>query len=111
VAPAAGAGAVARSGEVARAGEVGGIVATESEASALIVLSAPVDGVIELYVFPAGDTPEDATSSAAVAVRAYEYVDVPGGSGAPLGAAAVDGVEPTWDSERWRGWLEGLVTD
>ncbi|MBB1036231.1 SRPBCC domain-containing protein, partial [Dietzia sp. CQ4] len=32
-------------------------------------------------------------------------------SGAPLGAAAVDGVEPTWDSERWRGWLEGLVTD
>ncbi|MFN3338678.1 MAG: SRPBCC family protein [Dietzia sp.] len=110
VAPAAGAGTVTRSGDVTRSGEVGGIVATESEASALIVLSAPVDGVIELYVFPAGDTPEDATSSAAVAVRAYEYVDAPGTSGAPLGAAAVDGVEPTWDAEHWRGWLEGLVT-
>ncbi|WP_216692924.1 SRPBCC family protein [Dietzia psychralcaliphila] len=116
VAPAAGTGAVARSGEVtrsgavARSGEVGGIVATESEASALIVLSAPVDGVIELYVFPAGDTPEDAKGSAAVAVRAYEYVDAPGTTGAPLGAAAVDGVEPTWDAERWRGWLEALVT-
>ncbi|MDX2356266.1 SRPBCC domain-containing protein [Dietzia sp. PP-33] len=111
VAPASGTGTGADSGSgaVARSGEVGGIVATESLASALIVLSAPVDGVIELYVFPAGDTPEDAQGSAAVAVRAYEYVDAPGGSGSPLGAAAVDGVEPTWDAERWRRWLDGLV--
>ena len=105
-----GAGTAGDTGAVARSGEVGGIVASSSLASTLIVLSAPVDGVLELYAFPAGDTHEDATSSAAVAVRMYEYVDAPGGTGEPLGAAAVDGVEPTWDAVRWRGWLEGLIT-
>lgn len=113
VAPAAGAGGAPGdgTGAVARSGEVGGIVATDSEASAIILLSAPVDGVLELYAFPAGDTHEDATGSAAIAVRVYEYVDAPGSTGEPLGAAAVDGVEPTWDAPRWRAWLDGLVTD
>lgn len=101
--PASGAAAVARSGEV------GGIVARESEASVTLILSAPVDGMLELYAFPAGDTPEDATGSAAIGVRVYEYVDAPGSTGEPLGAAAIDGVEPTWDAPRWRGWLEGLL--
>lgn len=110
VTPAAGAGTAGDTGAVARSGEVGGIVASSSDASTLIVLSAPVDGVLELYAFPAGDTHEDATGSAAIAVRMYEYVDAPGSAGAPLGAAAVDGVEPTWDAVRWRGWLEGLIT-
>lgn len=120
VAPAAGAGAgrvaepdgpdAAGAGSVARSGEVGGIVAASSEASATILLSAPADGVLELYAFPSGDTPEAAASSAALAVRVYEYVDAPLSTGAPLGAAAVDGVEPTWDATRWRDWLTYLTT-
>lgn len=113
IAPTAGAGAAGNGssgpGAVARSGEVGGIVAASSEASATIVLSAPTDGVLELYAFPSGDTPEDAANRAALAVRVYEYVDSPGGSGEPLGAAAVDGVEPTWDAPRWRTWLGGLA--
>lgn len=117
VAPAAGVGAGAATagsgddgeGAVARAGEVGGIVAASSAAAATILLSAPVDGVLELYAFPAGETAEAAATGAAVAVRVYEYVTVPGGGDEPLGAAAVDGVEPTWDAPRWRGWLDGLA--
>lgn len=110
VAPAAGVGAGSDgSGAVARSGEVGGIVAVSSEASATILLSAPADGVLELYAYPAGDTPEDAASHVALAVRVYEYVGAPGGSGDPLGAAAVDGVEPTWDAPRWREWLDALT--
>lgn len=96
-------------GAVARSGEVGGIVAMSSEASATVILSAPIDGVLELYAFPSGDTPEAAASRAALAVRVFEYVDAPGGSGEPLGAAAVDGVGPTWDAPRWREWLDGLA--
>lgn len=117
VAPAAGPGASGTSpdasgvGAVARSGEVGGIVATRSEASAAVILSAPADGVLELYAFPSGDTPEDAADHSALAVRMYEYVDVPGGTGDPLGAAAVDGVGPTWDAPRWREWLSGLLGD
>lgn len=116
VAPAAGVGAAGPAGSgdddegaVARSGEVGGIVAASSGASATILLSAPLDGVVELYAFPAGETPESATHHAAVAVRVYEYVTVPGGGDEPLGAAAVDGVEPTWDAPRWRAWLDELA--
>lgn len=117
VAPAAGVGAAGPGtgddgeGAVARSGEVGGIVAASSPAAATILLSAPVDGVLELYAYPAGESAEDAANSAAVAVRVYEYVTAPGGTGEPLGAAAVDGVEPTWDAPRWRAWLDGLLTD
>ena len=117
VAPAAGVGGgtggpgADGTGAVARSGEVGGIVARVSEAAATVILSAPVDGMLELFAFPAGETPEDATGRAAVGVRVYEYVDVPGGTGEPLGAAAVDGVEPTWDALRWRAWLDGLIAD
>lgn len=115
IAPAAGAGGSGPdetgSGVVARSGEVGGIVAVSSEASATILLSAPSDGVLELYAFPSGETAEDAAHRAALAVRVYEYVDAPGSTGAPLGAAAVDGVEPTWDATRWRDWLTSLTTD
>ena len=96
-------------GAVARSGEVGGIVAARSDASATVLLSAPADGVLELYAFPSGDTPEAAADRSALAVRVYEYVDAPGCAGEPLGAAAVDGVEPTWDAPRWRDWLRGLV--
>ena len=64
--------------------------------------------MLELFAFPAGETHEDAARRAALAVRLYEYVDAPGGDGAPLGAAAVD-VEPTWDATRWRTWLEALI--
>lgn len=116
VAPAAGAGAggeapdATGAGAVARSGEVGGIVAVSSEASATILLSSPADGVLELYAFPSGDTPEDAANRAALAVRVYEYVDAPGSTGAPLGAAAVDGVEPSWDAARWRDWLTALAS-
>ena len=117
--PGSGAGAVAgtgadspagggRVGAVARGGEVGGIVATESTASMTLILSGPVDGVLELFAFPAGETHEDAANRAALAVRVFEYVDAPGSDGRPLGAAAVD-VAPTWDATRWRQWLDGLV--
>lgn len=116
VAPAASVGAAGNTeadphgeGAVARSGEVGGIVAVSSEASATLLLSAPADGVLELYAYPAGDTPEAAASHAALAVRVYEYVDAPDGAGEPLGAAAVDGVEPTWDAPRWREWLDGFA--
>lgn len=116
VAPLSGAGAAAsggdgpgRTGSVARSGEVGGIIAVSSEAAATILLSAPVDGVLELYAYPDGETAEDAAERAAVAVRVYEYVDAPAGSGEPLGAAAVDGVEPSWNAPRWRAWLDGLA--
>lgn len=111
IAPASGAGGSPGdgSGVVARAGEVGGIVAFHSEASVTIILSAPVDGILELFAFPAGETHEDAAGRASLAVRAFEYVEVPGGDGRPLGAAAVDGVEPSWDAPRWRAWLEGLA--
>ena len=114
VAPAAAVGAgvpgggVDRSGAVARSGEVGGIVAAESTASLTLILSGPVDGMLELFAFPAGETHEDAAGRAALAVRVFEYVDAPGSDGGPLGAAAVD-VEPTWDATRWRGWLDGLA--
>ena len=110
VTPAAGAGGggSASTGAVARSGEVGGIVASEAAASMALILSAPVDGMLELFAFPAGETHEDAADRAALAVRLYEYVDAPGGDGAPLGAAAVD-VEPTWDATRWRTWLEALI--
>ncbi|WP_010540776.1 SRPBCC family protein [Dietzia alimentaria] len=118
IAPAAGAGGAGsvaggpadRRGSVARSGEVGGIVVVESEAALTLILSAPVDGMLELFAFPAGETHEDAAGGAAIAVRAFEYVDAPGGDGQPLGAAAVD-VEPTWDATRWRAWLSDLVTD
>ena len=110
VTPAAGAGGggSASTGAVARSGEVGGIVASEAAASMALILSAPVDGMLELFAFPAGETHEDAARRAALAVRLYEYVDAPGGDGGPLGAAAVD-VEPTWDATRWRTWLEALI--
>lgn len=110
VAPAAGVGGGGslNSGAVARAGEVGGIVATESTASMALILSGPVDGMLELFAFPSGETHEDAAERAALALRVYEYVDAPGGDGSPLGAAAVD-VEPTWDATRWRTWLDGLI--
>lgn len=113
IAPATGAGGGAGDGggTVARSGEVGGIVAAGSEAALTLILSAPVDGVLELFAFPAGETHEDAAGRAAIAVRAYEYVEAPGGTGEPLGAAAVDGVEPTWDASRWRAWLGGLIAD
>ncbi|MGN0099301.1 MAG: SRPBCC domain-containing protein [Dietzia sp.] len=119
IAPAAGAGhnpaggpggGSGNSGVVARSGEVGGIVVTESEASRTLILSAPVDGMLELFAFPAGETHEDAAGRAALALRVYEYVDAPGGDGRPLGAAAVD-VTPTWDAPRWRTWLDGLLAD
>lgn len=113
IAPAAGAGAGGspdRSGVVARSGEVGGIVVVESEAALTLILSAPVDGVLELFAFPAGETHEDAAGRAAIAVRVFEYVDAPGSDGQPLGAAAVD-VEPTWDATRWRAWLSELIAD
>ena len=84
---------------------------TGPEAALTLILSAPVDGVLELFAFPAGETHEDAAGRAAIAVRAYEYVEAPGGTGEPLGAAAVDGVEPTWDASRWRAWLGGLIAD
>lgn len=103
----AGGGSV-HAGAVARSGEVGGIVATDSEASMTLILSAPADGMLELFAFPAGDTHEDAVDRAALAVRVFEYVDSPDGTGAALGAAAVDG-EPTWDATRWRTWLEALI--
>ena len=103
-------GRVDRRGVVARSGEVGGIVVVESEAALTLILSAPVDGMLELFAFPAGETHEDAAGGAAIAVRAFEYVDAPGGDGRPLGAAAVD-VEPTWDATRWRAWLSDLVSD
>ena len=113
VAPAAAVGAnpseAAGLGAVARSGEVGGIVAVSSEASVTLILSAPVDGMLELFAFPAGETHEDAAGRSALAVRVFEYVDAPGGGGGPLGAAAVDGVEPSWDAPRWRAWLEGLL--
>lgn len=96
-------------GAVARSGEVGGIVARVSEGAATVILSGPVDGMLELYAFPAGETPEDARSLAGIGVRVYEYVDAPGHDGGPLGAAAVD-VEPTWDATRWRAWLDGLAS-
>lgn len=115
VSPAAGAGGgasvtggSASTGAVARSGEVGGIVATESTAGMTLILSGPVDGMLELFAFPAGETHEDAADRAALAVRVFEYVDAPGHDGAPLGAAAVD-VEPTWDAPRWRAWLEELT--
>lgn len=95
-------------GAVARSGEVGGIVATEATASMALILSAPVDGMLELFAFPAGESHEDAAGRAALAMRLYEYVDAPGSDGSPLGAAAVD-VEPTWDATRWRTWLDGLA--
>lgn len=95
-------------GVVARSGEVGGIVVAESQASRTLILSAPADGMLELFAFPAGETHEDAADRAALAVRVFEYVDAPGGDGAPLGAAAVD-VPPTWDAPRWRAWLDGLA--
>lgn len=103
-------GGSGNSGVVARSGEVGGIVVTESEASRTLILSAPVDGMLELFAFPAGETHEDAAGRAALALRVYEYVDMPGGDGRPLGAAAVD-VTPSWDAPRWRAWLEGLLAD
>ena len=96
-------------GAVGRSGEVGGIVAVSSEASVTLILSAPVDGMLELFAFPAGETHEDAAGQAALAARVFEYVDAPDGGGRPLGAAAVDGVEPSWDAPRWRTWLEGVV--
>ena len=96
-------------GEVARSGEVGGIVAVSSQASVTLILSAPVDGMLELFAFPAGETHEDAAGQAALAARVFEYVDAPDSGDRPLGAAAVDGVEPSWDAPRWRAWLEGLV--
>ena len=109
IAPASGVGGnPGNGGAVARAGEVGGIVVTESQASRTLILSAPVDGMLELFAFPAGEDHEDAAGRAAVALRVYEYVDAPGGDGGPLGAAAVD-VAPTWDAPRWRAWLEGLL--
>lgn len=111
-APMVGAGAAAPAaglGGVARSGEVGGIVAASSQASVTLILSAPVDGMLELFAFPAGETHEDAAGSSALGVRVFEYVDAPGGDGRPLGAAAVDGVEPSWDTPRWRAWLEALV--
>ena len=37
-------------------------------AAATILLSAPVDGVLELYAFPAGETAEAAATGAAVAI-------------------------------------------
>ncbi len=113
IAPAAGAGGSPGDGAtvVARSGEVGGIVTFTSDASVTLILSAPVDGILELFAYPAGDTHEDAAGRAALAVRAFEYVDVPGGGGQPLGAAAVDGVEPSWDAPRWRAWLDQLATD
>lgn len=98
-------------GAVGRSGEVGGIVAVSSEASVTLILSSPVDGMLELFAFPAGETHEDAAGQAALAARVFEYVDAPDGGGRPLGAAAVDGVEPSWDAPRWRTWLEGLVAD
>lgn len=98
-------------GMVARSGEVGGIVAFTSEASVTLILSAPVDGILELFAFPAGETHEDAAGKAALAVRVFEYVEAPGGDGRPLGAAAIDGVEPSWDAPRWRTWLRGLTVD
>ena len=97
-----------RVGAVAKDGEVGGIVAAESEASMTLILSGPVDGMLELFAFPAGETHEDAAGSAALAVRVFEYVDAPEGDGNPLGAAAVD-VAPTWDATRWRQWLGDIV--
>ena len=94
---------------VARFGDVGGVVLSATEAAATVVLSAPVDGVAQLFAFPAGDSATAAADHAALAVRVYEYVDRPGGDGSPLGAAAVDDVEPGWDSGRWRDWLDDLV--
>ena len=120
IAPAAGAGGggapvegsrAGGIGAVARSGEVGGIVAARSEAAMTLILSAPVDGMLELFAYPSGEDHQDAAGRAAVALRVYEYVDAPGGSGDPLGAAAVDGVEPTWDAPRWREWLAGLARD
>lgn len=109
ISPASGVGGnPGESGVVARSGEVGGIVVAESQASRTLILSAPADGMLELFAFPAGETHEDAAGRAALAVRVFEYVDVPGGDGRPLGAAAVD-VAPTWDAPRWRSWLEGLL--
>lgn len=107
----AGAGQWPGFGAVGRSGEVGGIVAVSSEASVTLILSAPVDGMLELFAFPAGETHEDAAGQAALAARVFEYVDAPDGGVRPLGAAAVDGVEPSWDAPRWRAWLEGLVAD
>ena len=79
------------------------------EPSALtLALSAPVDGVLELFAFPSGDDPEDAAGRSALGARVFEYVEAAPGSG-PLGAAAVDGVEPTWDADHWRAWLADLV--
>ncbi|MFD2392648.1 hypothetical protein ACFSSF_00950 [Dietzia aerolata] len=97
-----------RVGAVAKDGEVGGIVAAESEASMTLILSGPVDGMLELFAFPAGETHEVAAGSAALAVRVFEYVDAPEGDGSPLGAAAVD-VASTWDTTRWRQWLGDIV--
>ncbi len=109
IAPASGVGGnPGDGGVVARSGEVGGIVAIGSEASRTLILSAPADGMLELFAFPAGESHEDAVGRAALAVRVFEYVDAPGGDGHPLGAAAVD-VTPTWDAPRWREWLEGLA--
>ena len=95
-------------GDVARSGEVGGVVIAASEAALTLALSAPVDGLLELFAFPSGDDPEDATGRSALGARVFEYVEAAPGSG-PLGAAAVDGVEPTWDADRWRAWLADLV--
>jgi len=106
-----GGGDASGEGRVLRDGEVGGVVLASSEASVTVVLSAPADGVVQLSAFPAGESAEDASGRAALAVRVYEYVDAPGSDGAPLGAAALDGVEPTWDSERWRAWADSLAAD
>ena len=115
VAPAAAVGAgvpgggVDRSGAVARSGEVGGIVAAESTASLTLILSGPVDGMLELFAFPAGETHEDAAGAGRAGGAGVRVCRRARQRRSPLSAAAVD-VEPTWTRRAGGGWTDSRET-
>lgn len=76
-----------------RAGRVAGTVLHASEGAAVLALSSPGVGTLNVYCFPAGESASEATSHAQLAARFAEPADAPS----------------DWDSIRWQRWLDSLA--
>ena len=76
-----------------REGRIAGTVLHYSEGAAVLALSSPGVGTLNVYCFPAGEIAEEATSHAQLAARFVEPADAPS----------------TWDSARWQRWIDALV--
>lgn len=76
-----------------RAGRVAGTVLHSAEGAAVLALSSPGVGTLNIYCFPAGESASEATSNAQLAARFAEPADAPS----------------DWDSDRWQRWLDTLA--